>query len=174
MAVNRVTYPCAKVPGPPTVSFDLPIGWTVSTAPGVAFLATKPAGVNEFSTNLVVSIRRVSSAVSLEESASEIGDSLKSLTDYAELTDSVVDIDDRPVAIREYGFVDSASGTTIFQIQAHVLVPLDRVTADVVTATLSHSSEELEQDLEDLRSIIRSMSVSEFTESSPSPQGDPT
>lgn len=159
MVLKQVSYPSDELPGQPSVEFELPDSWSARTAPGVAFAALDSSSPGGFATNLVVTIRRIAAGPTLEAVAAEVGEEIETLAEFASLSDGVAEIGGRPVSVREYGFLDEKHGVTVFQLQLIVLVPADASTTDVVTATLSHGADGLEDDIDLLRSVARSMSI---------------
>lgn len=158
--MELVTYPSESCPGPPRVRLGLPDGWTVVSAPGVAFMAFLDSGLPDvFTTNTVVTVRRVGSSVSLDQVMADTGLELASLRDYAELTATTAEINERDVGIREYGFTDESESATVFQLQAIALVSVNALVSDVVTVTISHGAEHLEDEIDGLREIVRSLSI---------------
>jgi hypothetical protein len=154
------TYPSPELPGPASLSVDLPNGWAAHVSPEFALVALGPEDPGRFRPNLCVSLARVSAQRSIGDYAAAARAELERSLDQFEGNgpDLFGELHGQPAAIREYAFVEPASGLTLFQVQAQALCTITQSVADLVTATATCAGGRAEH-VEALRSIIRSLTV---------------
>lgn len=156
--MNHVSYPSESAPGPVPVSVDLPDGWMVHPAPGVAFLAVSPDEVGGAHANVVVSVRRVAAELSLEDLSGLIGNEIAEIPGAIVTDERTVTIGERPTAVRQFE-VTGDDGGSAYQLQAVCMAPVNEHVADAVTVTLSVADASQLAGEDSLQSIINSVRV---------------
>lgn len=130
-----VTVACpGDIPGPVSVTLELPSGFEAQPAPGVTMVASGPEPIGGVHPSVVLSIRRVAVGLTLDEIAELVGSELAG-DDDIEVGDAVRD-GDRVVRTLSFG-----AGVPFRQTQVMWLAPVSDFTADVVSLTFTHAAD---------------------------------
>lgn len=138
--VKPVEWPSVELPGPAPVRLGVLDGWLVELAPNVSFIAVSPGETEGIRANIVVSVRRIDSGISLAQVTDLVGDQLADIPGAQDVGVDDVDLGGVAATLRRFTIVDTTTGSSVEQSQLVCRAELSELVADVVTATLTYAT----------------------------------
>ncbi|MEH3055077.1 MAG: hypothetical protein PGN13_13940 [Patulibacter minatonensis] len=140
VATRRVSYP-GELGFPPTpVSFEIPVGWTTTPVRGaLAVVRDDRPGPDGFHANLVVSVDRIGSGVTLSAAARGVhNDAIGVAHRFELIAERVLAIDETPAILREQVVEVTGGVTPLAQsVLLHVVDVGDGVARDCIQLTMT-------------------------------------
>lgn len=156
---KTIQYPSDDFPGPTPVSVVLPDSWVVYPAPEVSFLAASPQDGENPRMSAVVSVRRVSAELSLEELMASLTEEVLAIPD-SQLTETEERIiSGRPALLACYTILNDDDGKPFYQKQVLALEPVSEYVNDAVMLTLTGIDESDMDTSGELSSIMDSLQI---------------
>lgn len=159
--MNTIRYPSNELPGPVAITMDVPDGWLVEAAPGVAFAAADPAETDGMHVNAVAATRRIPADMDIERVGELVAAEAASLEGCSITQAEPVALGEREARLRTIKVSDPsrAENAALCQMQLLCLVPLSENVADAVTITLSYPEGVSEGALEEYRELLSTVRV---------------
>lgn len=166
---SAATHPTRRVgfPGelgvPPTpISFEVPAGW--STAPvdrALAVIRDEHADPSGFHTNVVVSVDRVASSVTLSTAAADVlADARRSATRLVLADEQVLELAGAPAIMREQVIEVEAAATPLVQFVLLLVVEVgDGAARDCIQLTATATEARRDAVAEQMAALVDSFSL---------------
>lgn len=159
---RRVSYPGELGIPPTAISFDVPGGWaTVPVAGALAVVRDPDVDAHGFRANVVVSVDRVSDAVTLSAAAADIlADARRSSKAHTLCDERVLEIDGAPAILREQILEVEAARTPLVQFVLLLVVEIASGAArDCIQLTATASESERDALEQRVQRFVRSFSL---------------
>jgi len=152
-----ITYPSEVVPGPPTVTLDKPEGWEVVETPAAQIAVRKLVEPAKFAANVIVEITTYGLEYDLEVATAALDAAIDELDQVEDIGRTTVNQGGLPAYVREFAHVDERAGGLVQNTR--VIVAKSGTIVTVVQVTGSASANSLEADLQQVRDIADSVTV---------------
>jgi len=157
--VQSISYPSAEFPGPPRITVEIPDAWQTLTVPGVQLAVAQPRVEGSFRANVVVTVQRFGAEFTLEAAQAGLEQRKAALPELEELGTGEIDVEGTTWIASEYGYTQPGRPTVV-QAARYAVFARGEVATDVVEIVGSCGAESAEEEIELVRSIQDSVSVS--------------
>ncbi|HEX7349947.1 hypothetical protein [Brachybacterium sp.] len=158
MAKN-VEYPSADFPGPPRISLEVPDDWETLTVPGVQLAVAQPRVDGQFRANVVVTVQRFGPEFTLQAAKAGLEQRKAALPELEELGTGEIEVEGTTWIASEYGYTQPGRPTVV-QAARYAVVDRDGVAKDVLEIVGSCGAESADDEIETVRTIQDSLSLS--------------
>ncbi len=155
--MNKAQFPSPRFPDFPSISVEVPEGWTPSSVPGTLMAVVKQRGPEEFSPNVVITASR-GVGTSWEEAETAVDEYVLGLAEVESTPRERVVLSDRRWSVLEFAHVSAAVGT-VFQVIGVSLVENGPFT-DSIRVTGSAAPVDVRELASVIRGIIASTEIS--------------
>lgn len=159
--MSTLTYPSPSLPGPVSVSLEIPDGWQAEAAPDVAFVAASPEETDGVHVNAVVSVRRIGAEIGVEQLAGLFAAEFQEL-DGCQVGDAeLTRIGDHDAVVRTITLSDptGAEPGSVHQLTAMCVAQVTEQVADAVTVTVTYPDGADQEQLDGYRRLVESLRV---------------
>lgn len=151
----HLTYPSAEFPAPPSISIDLPPGWTPTIVAGSLFAATKASEAGRFAANIICTWVRHDGDGDLDGIIAALEAELAGQPDAHLFEPVTTDLDGTLGIGRAAVFVDPSAGSVA---QFHLLVQSPHGGClDVLHLTSTVGGDRVEEDFPEICDMFRSV-----------------
>lgn len=158
--MTTIQWPSDELPGPVPVRLEVPDGWLVEPAPNVSFVAASPTEVDGVHANIVVTVRRIDSELTLDQVTELVGEQLADLPGVsADAPVEMVELSGGRASLRRVRIEDPASGAAVGQVQLVTCVRRADLVSDAVTVTLTHAATATAEAVGQWESALRTLSI---------------
>jgi len=155
--MTTLSYPSDLAPPLPSISIDVPDGWSPMAAPDVLLAAGAPSDGGSFRSNITISAQRLLEGVDLAALEARLLDQLHATYPDLEEADRFAgELDGHDARVAEYAFTDPSAGT-LFQVQAVVLTKPRAGLQDLVQVHATCAAARAVDEVSQLRTIFRSL-----------------
>jgi hypothetical protein len=155
--MTTLTYPSAQFPGPPSVSVDIPEGWSAVRVPGTLIAARRTDTQGKFAPNVVVRGFTRSGDFTIGRALAELKAYVEDRTDGQMDAPFALDLDSVPFVGVNVSWTDDRVGDVV---QAHLFAGARRgQVVDLIQVTGSVGGEQAGSEYDALQRLMQTVRV---------------